>query len=63
MKNVNSFGDGIFGNRLENGNVVTATYVITNGAEVTVLLISLLREDWLITMIGLSTTGVSTQFQ
>ena len=27
------FGDGIFGNRLENGNVVTATYVITNGAE------------------------------
>ena len=25
------FGDGIFGNRLENGNVVTATYVITNG--------------------------------
>lgn len=25
------FGDGIFGNRLENGNVITATYVITNG--------------------------------
>jgi hypothetical protein len=27
------FGDGIFGNRLENGNVITATYVITNGAD------------------------------
>jgi len=25
------FGDGVFGNRLENGNVITATYVITNG--------------------------------
>ena len=25
------FGDGIFGNRLENGNVITTTYVITNG--------------------------------
>ena len=25
------FGDGVFGNRLENGNVITTTYVITNG--------------------------------
>ena len=25
------FGDGVFGNRLENGNVITSTYVITNG--------------------------------
>ena len=27
------FGDGVFGKRLENNNVVTATYVITNGAD------------------------------
>jgi len=27
------FGDGVFGNRLEDGNVITATYVITNGAD------------------------------
>lgn len=27
------FGDGVFGNRLENGNVVTATYIITNGPD------------------------------
>lgn len=27
------FGDGIFGNRLENGNVITTTYVITNGVD------------------------------
>ena len=27
------FGDGIFGNRLDDGNVITATYVITNGVD------------------------------
>lgn len=27
------FGDGIFGNRLDDGNVIIATYVITNGVD------------------------------
>ena len=27
------FGDGVFGNRLDNGNIITATYITTNGAD------------------------------
>jgi hypothetical protein len=27
------FGDGVFGNRLENNNYITATYIITNGSQ------------------------------